>query len=78
MFKVNKVEFLGHEVTTQGARALSSHVDALQRHPMLTVLSSSRHLGVGQLLTPVHPGCRRVFEAPHRLSAWRQDRQGSS
>jgi transposase InsO family protein len=33
VFGVSKVEFLGHEVSAQGARPLSSHVAALQRHP---------------------------------------------
>jgi cleavage and polyadenylation specificity factor subunit 1 len=33
VFGVAKVEFLGHEVTAQGARPLKSHVTALQNHP---------------------------------------------
>ncbi len=33
VFGVTKVEFLGHEVTAQGARPLKSHVTALQNHP---------------------------------------------
>jgi hypothetical protein len=33
VFGVPKVEFLGHEVSAQGARPLSSHVAALQHHP---------------------------------------------
>jgi hypothetical protein len=38
VFGAAKVEFLGHEVSAQGARPLHSHVEAIQQHPTPTTV----------------------------------------